>query len=52
MSSFAEIRAKCLREKKLFEDPDFPADDKIFPINEATKSLMPLEWKRPKVSYF
>jgi len=47
--SFDEIKAHCLREKKLFEDPDFPAlDSSIFFSRSPPR---PFEWKRPSVSY-
>jgi len=47
--SFDEIKAQCLKEKKLFEDPDFPAvDSSIFYSRSPPR---PFEWKRPNVSY-
>lgn len=47
--SFDEIKAQCLREKKLFEDPDFPAvDSSIFYSRSPPR---PFVWKRPTVSY-
>jgi len=46
--TFAEIKAQCQRERKLFEDPDFPANNKsVFPSKRPPK---PFEWKRPSVS--
>ena len=62
MKSYAEIKEQCLREKKLFEDPDFPADDSSVlssaPDIETTRQVMghqaselqPSGWKRPGVS--
>jgi len=48
--SFDEIKAQCLKEKKLFEDPDFPAlDSSIF---YSRKPPRPFVWSRPSVSYF
>jgi len=48
--SFDEVKAECLREKKLFEDPDFPAlDSSIFYSRSPPR---PFEWQRPTVSYF
>lgn len=47
--SFDEIKAQCLKEKKLFEDPDFPAlDSSIF---FSRKPPRPFVWSRPSVSY-
>jgi len=46
--SFAEIKAQCLREKKLFEDADFPAlDSSIFYSRSPPR---PFVWQRPSVS--
>jgi len=48
--SFDEVKAQCLREKKLFEDPDFPAlDSSIFYSRSPPR---PFVWQRPSVSYF
>jgi len=47
---FEEVKAQCLKEKKLFEDPDFPAlDSSIFYSRSPPR---PFAWKRPTVSYF
>jgi len=47
--SFDEVKAQCLKEKKLFEDPDFPAlDSSIFYSRSPPR---PFVWKRPSVSY-
>lgn len=47
--SFDEIKAQCLKEKKLFEDPDFPAvDSSIFYSRSPPR---PFVWSRPSVSY-
>jgi len=46
--TYDEIKAQCLRENRLFEDPDFPAiDSSIFPSKPPPR---PFEWKRPSVS--
>jgi len=46
--TYDEIKAQCLREKRLFEDPDFPAvDSSVFPSRLPPR---PFEWKRPPVS--
>jgi len=43
--SYDEYRAECLKEGKLFEDPDFPAvNTSIFFSKSPPK---PFEWKRP-----
>jgi len=48
--SFDEIKAQCVKEKKLFEDPDFPAlDSSIFYSRTPPR---PFVWSRPSVSYF
>uniref|UniRef100_A0A915CYD2 Calpain catalytic domain-containing protein n=1 Tax=Ditylenchus dipsaci TaxID=166011 RepID=A0A915CYD2_9BILA len=38
-------RDRCLREKRLFEDPEFPAEDKSLYFKSAPKKH--IEWKRP-----
>lgn len=46
--SYEEIKSQCLRENKLFQDPDFPAvDSSIFFSRMPPR---PFEWKRPSVS--
>jgi len=46
--TFKEIKQECLRERRLFEDADFPATNKsVFPSKRPPK---PFEWKRPGVS--
>jgi len=48
--SFDEVKAQCLKDKKLFEDPDFPAlDSSIFYSRSPPR---PFVWQRPAVSYF
>jgi len=48
--TYDEIKAQCLRENRLFEDPDFPAiDSSVFPNKRPPR---PFEWKRPGVSSF
>jgi len=48
--SFDEVKAQCLKEKKLYEDPDFPAvDSSIFYSRSPPR---PFVWQRPPVSYF
>ena len=44
--SFAEIKAYCLKEGVLYEDPDFPAlDSSLF---FSKKPPRPFVWKRPR----
>jgi len=46
--TYDEIKAQCLRENRLFEDPDFPAiDSSVFPSKLPPR---PFDWKRPSVS--
>jgi len=54
MKNYAEIKEECHREKKLFEDPDFPAIDSSFTTTRghSLQRSLPLEWKRPGVSSF
>jgi len=48
--TYDEIKAQCLRENRLFEDPDFPAvDSSVFP---SKLPRQPLEWRRPGVRNF
>jgi len=47
--SFDEVKANCLKEKKLYEDTDFPAlDSSIFYSRSPPR---PFVWKRPPVSH-
>jgi len=43
--SFADIKRECLEEKKLFEDPEFPADDSSLFFKQ--KPRIKFIWKRP-----
>uniref|UniRef100_A0A8C6XSD7 Calpain 6 n=1 Tax=Naja naja TaxID=35670 RepID=A0A8C6XSD7_NAJNA len=43
---YEELKRQCLEQKKLFEDPEFPASDvSLFYLNPP---LANVEWKRPK----
>lgn len=42
---FKKLRSKCLQQRILFEDPEFPADDSS--IFFSRKPPKPFEWKRP-----
>ena len=44
--SFRKIREKCLQSGKLWEDPDFPANDKALFFKSRDQSIT---WKRPAV---
>jgi len=46
--TYDEIKAQCLRENRLFEDPDFPPNDSS--INPSGHPPCPIQWKRPIVS--
>ena len=49
MQDFDSIRDACLRDGRLFEDPDFPAEDSS--IFFSKRPPKPFEWKRPHVSH-
>ncbi|ETE68790.1 Calpain-5, partial [Ophiophagus hannah] len=43
---YEDLKRQCLEQKKLFEDPEFPASDvSLFYLNPPLASV---EWKRPK----
>ncbi len=44
--NFHELRAACLRERRLFEDPEFPADNDLLRVRSA-RHIDDLEWLRP-----
>ena len=48
--TFQQLREECLRGKKLFEDPDFPACDTSLFYSERVP--INFEWKRPGVCIF
>lgn len=44
---YDKLKSLCVKEKKLFEDPEFPPEDKsLFFSRSPTEAV---EWKRPKV---
>lgn len=47
---YSEIRAKCLKEGKQFEDPEFKAEDSS--VFFSMKPPFPLAWKSPHVSLY
>ena len=46
---FARERDRCLRERVLFEDPEFPANDRSLFYSKAPKQRV--EWLRPAVRF-
>ncbi|XP_007424983.1 calpain-5-like [Python bivittatus] len=43
---YEDLKQQCLKQKKLFEDPEFPASDaSLFYLNPPPANV---EWKRPK----
>lgn len=50
--SFDDIQRACLKNKKLYEDPDFPAaNSSLFPIKGFPDGFPDeIVWKRPHVS--
>ncbi len=46
VQDFYEIRDKCLRDGKLFEDDSFPADDSSFYLSPG-KNRRAFKWVRP-----
>ena len=45
--NFFEIRDACLKEKRLFEDPEFPADNDLL-RSRSGRHVEDLEWLRPR----
>ncbi|XP_075878194.1 calpain-5-like [Nelusetta ayraudi] len=43
---YSELRRDCIRDKKLFEDPEFPATSTSLYFRKAPPGFV--EWKRPK----
>lgn len=46
--TYKEVKELCRRENRLFEDPDFPADDSS--LVYSGRPGRSIEWKRPHVS--
>ncbi|XP_049959737.1 calpain-A-like isoform X1 [Schistocerca serialis cubense] len=46
IQDFYQLRAECLEKGKLFEDPQFPAEDSS--IFFSKKPKWPIQWMRPK----
>ena len=46
---YSKLKSQCEKEKKLFVDPEFPAENKsLFFSRSPTESV---EWKRPQVCW-
>uniref|UniRef100_A0A3B3D9P8 Calpain catalytic domain-containing protein n=2 Tax=Oryzias melastigma TaxID=30732 RepID=A0A3B3D9P8_ORYME len=45
---YAHLKRDCIKNKKLFEDPEFPANDSSVFYKEKPCGIV--EWKRPGVS--
>ena len=44
---YSKLKSQCEKEERLFEDPEFPANDKsIFFSHAPQKQIV---WRRPKV---
>uniref|UniRef100_A0A3B3CY23 Calpain catalytic domain-containing protein n=1 Tax=Oryzias melastigma TaxID=30732 RepID=A0A3B3CY23_ORYME len=46
--NYAELKRDCIQRRKLFEDPEFPANDSSVFYEEKPFGIV--EWKRPGVS--
>ena len=46
---YSSIRSDCLKRGELFEDPEFPANNKSLFYSKIDNEI---EWKRPKVLFF
>uniref|UniRef100_A0A3B3B7Q9 Calpain catalytic domain-containing protein n=1 Tax=Oryzias melastigma TaxID=30732 RepID=A0A3B3B7Q9_ORYME len=45
---YSDLKRDCIKNKKLFEDPEFPANDSSVFYEEQPHDIV--EWKRPGVS--
>lgn len=45
--TYEQLRQECLQRNKLFEDPDFPAEDSSLFYSQSVP--VSFEWKRPGV---
>ena len=46
---YAELKRDCIRDKTLFEDPEFPATNASLFFRKPPPGVV--EWKRPQVSW-
>ena len=46
MSTFESLRAKCLEDGVLYDDPEFPATHKSVYFSKVDPRI---QWRRPKV---
>ena len=44
--NFYQLRDECLKEQKLFEDPEFPADNDLL-RQRSQRYIDDVEWMRP-----
>lgn len=44
--NFYQLRDECLKEDKLFEDPEFPADNEVL-RSRSERYIDDVEWMRP-----
>lgn len=47
-SQYEQLRLECLRDGKLYEDPDFPANNSS--LTNKNQLNVKIEWRRPTVS--
>lgn len=45
---YHELKSQCIQQRRLFEDPKFPASDESLFYQSASRRKV--EWKRPKVN--
>lgn len=45
--NYHELKGQCIQQRRLFEDPEFPASDESLFYQSAPPRKV--EWKRPKV---
>jgi hypothetical protein len=49
--SYEEVKAACRQSGALYEDPDFPADDRSLFPQYPPQGMPKITWKRPPVSF-
>lgn len=50
--TYEDIKAQCLEEGTLWEDPDFPAEDASMYYKDPPSVWPDIEWLRPTVSIY
>ena len=48
--TFSQLKEECQRNRKLFEDPEFPPNDSSLFYSQRPK--MRFEWRRPHVNIY